>query len=78
MLSKLLLWQMETAERQWETGRRVRCLRAAELRSQLAAMDEQHARAEELVLASRVIYSQLEEKYQDQAGNGSSCPELVS
>lgn len=55
--------QVEAAERQWETGQRVRRLKAAELRSQLAALEEQHMRAAELLRASKATCSQLEEEY---------------
>ncbi len=55
--------QVEAAERQWHTGQRVRNMKAAELRSQLAALEEQGLRAEELLQASRLTYKQLREEY---------------
>lgn len=55
--------QVETAERLWETGRRVRSMKAAELRAQLAAIEEQQGRAAELLRSSKATYSRLAEEY---------------
>ncbi len=58
-----MVLQLEMVERQWNRSRVARRLRMAQLKAELAALDEQHIRDAQLLSACQQTYGQLENRF---------------